>query len=122
MSDDLARAYAFLERGDMAAERTEPSSVGTAFFDDKLPRRLDSNFLRVEREADGETVRAEAARLARRAIFIPDSELGERLVPFFPEGGWRGHPRGVVGPRRGPPPKTAADRGREGRGAGPPAR
>ncbi len=73
----------------MAAERTEPSSVGTAFFVDSLPRRLDSNFLRVEREADGETVRAEAERLARRAIFVPDSELGERLVPFFEERGWR---------------------------------
>jgi spore maturation protein CgeE len=102
MSDDLARAYAFLERGDMAAERTEPSSVGTAFFDDKLPRRLDSNFLRVEREADGETVRAEAEQLGRRAIFIPDSEVGERLVPFFAERGWRVNRVVVMAQRREP--------------------
>ena len=26
---DLERAYAFLERGDMAGDRSEPSSVGT---------------------------------------------------------------------------------------------
>ncbi|TMM22966.1 MAG: GNAT family N-acetyltransferase [Actinobacteria bacterium] len=102
MSDDLARAYAFLERGDMVGERTEPSSVGTAFFDDKLPRRLDSNFLRVEREADGETVRAEAERLGRRAIFIPESELGERLVPFFQERGWRVNRVVVMAQRREP--------------------
>jgi ribosomal protein S18 acetylase RimI-like enzyme len=89
MSDDhLARAHAFLERADMAGERRVPSSVGTAVFDDAVPRRLDSNFLRVEREADPEIVQAEAERLGRRMIHIPDSALGERLVPHFLEGGW----------------------------------
>lgn len=73
----------------MAGERLESSQVGTAVFDDRVPRRLDSNFLRVEREADPETVEAEAERLDRRAIFVPDSELGERLVPHFKERGWR---------------------------------
>jgi ribosomal protein S18 acetylase RimI-like enzyme len=73
----------------MAGERTMPSRVGTAVFHEALPRRLDSNFLRVERETDGETVRAEAERLRRRMIFVPDSELGERLVPFFEERRWR---------------------------------
>ena len=73
----------------MAGERLENSQVGTAVFDDRVPRRLDSNFLRVEREADPETVEAEAERLDRRAIFVPDSELGERLVPHFKERGWR---------------------------------
>jgi ribosomal protein S18 acetylase RimI-like enzyme len=89
MVDSLARAYAFLDRADMAGERTESSSVGTAVFDDDLPKRLDSNFLRVEREADPETVRQEAERLGRRMIFVPDPELGERLVPHFEERGWR---------------------------------
>jgi ribosomal protein S18 acetylase RimI-like enzyme len=102
MTDDLARAYAFLERGDMAGDRSEPSSVGTAVFVDSLPRRLDSNFLRVEREADGETVRAEAERLGRRSIFIPDEELGERLVPFFAERGWRVNRVVVMAQRREP--------------------
>jgi len=89
MDSDLARAYAFLDRADMAGERTERSSVGTAVFDDDLPRRLDSNFLRVERETDAETVREEAERLGRRMVFVPDPELGERLVPRFEERGWR---------------------------------
>jgi ribosomal protein S18 acetylase RimI-like enzyme len=85
----LARAYAFLDKADMAGSRRLPSSVGTAVFHEALPRRLDSNFLRVEREADAETVRAEAERLGRQMIFVPDSELGERLVPFFQGRGWR---------------------------------
>ena len=89
MADGLARAYAFLGRADMAGERTESSSVGTAVFNDELPKRLDSNFLRVEREADPETVRQEAERLGRRMIIVPDSELGERLAPHFEERGWR---------------------------------
>jgi ribosomal protein S18 acetylase RimI-like enzyme len=88
MNEHLGRAYAFLERADMAGERQESSSVGTAIFDDAVPRRLDSNLLRVEREADPKTVRAEAERLGRRMIFAPDSELGERLVPYFQELGW----------------------------------
>jgi ribosomal protein S18 acetylase RimI-like enzyme len=89
MADELARAYAFLARADMAGERTADSSIGTAVIDDALPRRLDSNFLRVEREADGETVRSEAERLDRRMIFVPDPSLGEPLVPFMKKQGWR---------------------------------
>jgi ribosomal protein S18 acetylase RimI-like enzyme len=85
----LARAYAFLDKADMAGSRVLPSSVGTAVFHEALPRRLDSNFLRVEHGADPEAVRAEAERLDRQMIFIPDSELGEQLVPFFKEQGWR---------------------------------
>jgi ribosomal protein S18 acetylase RimI-like enzyme len=88
MNSHLGRAYAFLERADMAGEREEPSGVGTAVFDDAVPRRLDSNFLRVEREADPALVQAEAERLGRRMIFAPDSEVGERLVPYFQEQGW----------------------------------
>jgi ribosomal protein S18 acetylase RimI-like enzyme len=89
MSDHhLSRAYAFLERADMAGERTERSSVGTAVFDDTVPRRLDSNFLRVDHDADGKTVEAEAERFGRRMIHVPDSDLGERLVPYFRERGW----------------------------------
>ena len=88
MDSHLARAYAFMERADMAGERTERSSVGTAVYDDAVPRRLDSNFLHVQGEADAETVLAEAGRLERRMIHVPDSELGEQLVPFFKERHW----------------------------------
>ncbi len=88
MSDELARAYAFLARGEMAGERREPSQVGTAVFDDAVPKRLDSNFLRVERAVEPEAVLEEAKRLNRRMIHIEDAELGERLAPFFAERGW----------------------------------
>ena len=84
----LARAYAFLERADMTGEREERSEVGTAVFDDELPMRLDSNFLRVEREAEPTIVQAEAERLGRRMIFARDSEIGEALVPHFEARGW----------------------------------
>ena len=89
MSDDLARAYAFLDRGDTYVTRTEPSTVGTAGYLDELPRRLDANFLRVERDAEPEEVLSEARRLERRMVFVPDSDRGERLVPYFEEQGWR---------------------------------
>jgi ribosomal protein S18 acetylase RimI-like enzyme len=88
MSDALARAYAFLERADMAGERTENSPVGEAVFDEAVPRRLDSNYLHVKREADAETIQAEAERLKRRMIHVSDSELGERLAPHFKDQGW----------------------------------
>jgi ribosomal protein S18 acetylase RimI-like enzyme len=88
MNDQLARAYAFLDRADMAGERLENSQVGLAVFDDRVPRRLDSNFLRVDNDADPETVEGEAQRLGRRMIHVPDSERGERLVPHFQPKGW----------------------------------
>jgi ribosomal protein S18 acetylase RimI-like enzyme len=90
MTEDLlARAYAFLDRGDMHGNRRAPSSVGTAVYLDELPKRLDSNFLQVERDADAAEVEAEAARLDRLMIHVPDSPLGESLVPHFAERGWR---------------------------------
>jgi GNAT superfamily N-acetyltransferase len=87
--DLLARAYGLLDRGDMCGNRTAPSSVGTAVYLDELPKRLDSNFLQVDREADGAEVEAEAARLDRQMIHVPDSRIGERLEPYFTERGWR---------------------------------
>jgi len=98
----LDRAYAFLARADMAGERHESSAVGTAVFDEAVPKRLDSNFLRVERESDAETVRSEAARLERRMIYVPDSELGERLVPYFRDLHWRVNRVVVMAQRREP--------------------
>ena len=89
MTDDLKRAYAFMARGDMYGDRVAPSSVGKAVYLDELPRRLDANFLHVEREADPEEIEAEARRLERRMVFVPDTELGERIAPYFAERGWR---------------------------------
>jgi ribosomal protein S18 acetylase RimI-like enzyme len=88
MPDHLARAWRFLDRADMAGNRTVPSSVGTAVYDDEVPLRLDSNFLRVERQAEPEELVAEAKRLDRRMIVFRDTDEGERLTPFFAERGW----------------------------------
>jgi ribosomal protein S18 acetylase RimI-like enzyme len=88
MTDELARAYAFLARGDMYGNRSVPSSVGAAIYLDELPKRLDANLLRVER-GEATEIEAEAERLDRRMLFFPDPELGERVVPYFEERGWR---------------------------------
>ena len=98
----LERAYAFLDRGDTYVTRTEPSTVGTAGYLDELPRRLDANFLRIERDADPEEVLAEARRLERRMVFVPDAERGERLVPHFEQQGWRVNRVVVMAQRREP--------------------
>lgn len=89
MRDELARAYAFLARGDMGGTRTEESRFGTAVYTDELPDRFDCNYLRVEREAEPEELAAEAERLERPLIFVPDPELGGKLTPWFEEQGWR---------------------------------
>ena len=88
MPDELRRAWEFLDRADMAGGRTVPSRVGTAVYDDKVPLRLDSNFLRVELRAEAEEVLAEAERLDRRMIVFRSTDEGERLAPFFAERGW----------------------------------
>ena len=89
MRDELARAYAFMARGDMGGTRIEPSPFGTAVYTDELPRRLDGNYFRVEHDTEPEELVAEAKRLERSLIFVPDPELGERLAPWFEEHGWR---------------------------------
>jgi ribosomal protein S18 acetylase RimI-like enzyme len=101
MTEDLARAYAFLARGDMYGGRTEPSSVGTAVYLDELPKRLDANYLRVDRGAPAE-IEAEAKRLERRMLFLPDTELGERVAPDLAERGWRVNRVTVMAQRREP--------------------
>src|ERR1041385_3922425 len=102
VAEHLKRAHAFLERADMAGERLENSQVGMAIFDDRVPRRLDCNFRRVDAEADPETVQSEAERLGRRMIHVPDSEIGERLVPPFRSKGRVVRRHLVMGPLRGP--------------------
>jgi ribosomal protein S18 acetylase RimI-like enzyme len=106
---DLARAYAFLARGEMAGERREPSTVGTAVFDDAVPKRLDSNFLRVEREVAPEAVLGEARRLRRRMIHVEDADLGERLAPFFAERRWLVRRHVVMAQLRDPEPGRNGD-------------
>jgi ribosomal protein S18 acetylase RimI-like enzyme len=89
MRDELTRAYAFLERGDMCGTRTVDSPYGRAVYTNEVPKRSDSNYLWVEREAEPEELVAEAKRLRRRLIFVPNPAQGEQLVPWFAEHGWR---------------------------------
>ncbi|HSS81937.1 MAG TPA: GNAT family N-acetyltransferase [Gaiellaceae bacterium] len=89
MRKELARSYAFMARGDMGGTRVVESPVGRAVYTDELPRRLDGNYLWVDRASDAEELVAEAARLERRLIFVPDPELGDALAPWFKEHGWR---------------------------------
>ena len=86
----------------MAGERVEPASVGTAVYDDAVPKRLDSNILRVEREAAPEAVLAEARRLGRRMIHVEDTVLGERLARAFGDWGWLVRRHVVMAQRREP--------------------
>ena len=79
----------FMARGDMSGTRVEESPFGRAVYTDELPRRLDGNYLWVDRAAEPEELVAEAARLERRLIFVPDPELGDALAPWFEEQGWR---------------------------------
>jgi ribosomal protein S18 acetylase RimI-like enzyme len=86
---DLGRAYAFLARGDMGGTRSEASPFGRAVYTDETPLRYDGNYLWVDRAAEPEELAAEARRLERRMIFVPDSTLGDRLAPWFEQHGWR---------------------------------
>jgi ribosomal protein S18 acetylase RimI-like enzyme len=89
MRDELARAYAFMARGDMGGTREVKSPLGTAVYTDELPGRLDGNYFRLERDAEPEQVVANAKRLERSLIFVPDPELSGKLTPWFSEQGWR---------------------------------
>jgi ribosomal protein S18 acetylase RimI-like enzyme len=88
MREELARAYEFMARGDMSGTRVIESPFGRAVYTDELPRRLDGNYLWVDR-GEAEELAAEAARLERRLIFVPDPELGDALAPWFEEQSWR---------------------------------
>jgi GNAT superfamily N-acetyltransferase len=73
----------------MSGTRVVESPVGRAVYTDELPRRLDGNYLWVDRASEPEELVAEAARLERRLIFVPDPELGDALAPWFKQKGWR---------------------------------
>src|SRR5437870_2353662 len=89
MRDELARAYAFMARGDMGGTRVAESPFGRAVYADELPRRLDGNYLWVDRPAEPEELVAEATRLERRLIFVPDPAIGDALAQWFEEQSWR---------------------------------
>jgi ribosomal protein S18 acetylase RimI-like enzyme len=104
MSEDLRRALDFLPRADMAGTRTEPTRFGTAVYDDRVPKRYDSNYLLVEGippETTAEELAADSERHGRRMIFFGDETAAELLVPGFRALGWR-IDRHVFMAQRGP--------------------
>jgi ribosomal protein S18 acetylase RimI-like enzyme len=87
MSDDVARAFAFMRRGDIRGTHERPFRFGTAVFTPELPRRFDSNLLYVDRPVDEPAeLAAEAellfseAGLAHRVILFRDAEQGDRAA------------------------------------------
>jgi len=89
---ELRRAYEFLARADMAGERTEPTRFGVAVYDDRIPKRYDSNYLLVETVPPGtaaEELAADARAHGRPMIFFRDERSAEPLVAGFRALGWR---------------------------------
>jgi ribosomal protein S18 acetylase RimI-like enzyme len=89
---DLRRAYELLARGDMGGTRTEPTRFGSAVYDDRVPKRYDSNYLLVERLPEGTTagaLAADAERHGRRMIFFAHGVAAQPLVAGFRRLGWR---------------------------------
>ena len=100
---DLERIFAFAAHGDMGGERTVPSRYGTAVYSDRIPKRSDANYLRVERPVpDAQSLIDEMRRLDRRMAFFPDSDAGDRLAPAFQQRGWRIDWHVIMAQRRRP--------------------
>ena len=98
MPDDLARAFEFMARADMAGTGSARWRFGTAVFSVELPLRHDSNYLLAG--ALGPTVAAEEliaqADAARRpdgthypVVLIPREDAAARLAPEMQERGWQ---------------------------------
>jgi ribosomal protein S18 acetylase RimI-like enzyme len=89
---DLRRAYELLARGDMGGTRREPTRFGSAVYDDRVPKRYDSNYLLVESLPDDTTageLAADAERHGRRMIFFAHGVASQPLVADFEALGWR---------------------------------
>ena len=103
MTEDLARAWAFMRRGDAAGDSEEPTPLGIAVRDSRLPLRQDSNYLLVERSATAGQIVAELERLE-----LPIASVQEESL-LLDESGAEVQHRGVVMVHRGPVPATARD-------------
>ena len=112
MTDDVTRIRAF-ERSmfERVSTRVEPFAWGTAFLDERFPKRWDSNFLWVERALEGVRVDelvAEADRvlggagLAHRELGGLADADGARLAPELEALGWESGPHVTMVYRREP--------------------
>jgi ribosomal protein S18 acetylase RimI-like enzyme len=97
VATELERALDFLALADHGGTRQEPFAYGTARFDERVPRRWDSNFLLVEQLTDDVTaadLAEEAERiqggagLQHRKLEVRDEAAGGRLEPAFRALGW----------------------------------
>ena len=75
LNDETARAWEFMRRADAAGDSNEPSRLGTAVRDHRVPLRHDSNYLLVERPASPEEISAELRRLDLPVATVPDESL-----------------------------------------------
>ena len=110
MDDDFARTMRFIRwLQEATSTRREPWRWGTALFNDDIPQRYFSNFVRVERSLAGvevaelveETDRAMAA-FAHRLISVEDEADGERVALGLAEQGYAGDHSAVLALRRDP--------------------
>jgi ribosomal protein S18 acetylase RimI-like enzyme len=113
---DLERAVEFLRLADHSGTRSEPFAYGTAIFDERVPRRWDSNYLHVHDGLESvsvERLAAEAERiqggagLVHRKLEVRDEAAGTRLEPGFRELGWTVHRNLLMALRREPDRRTA---------------
>jgi ribosomal protein S18 acetylase RimI-like enzyme len=97
VATELERALEFLALADRGGTREEPFAYGTAQFDERLPRRWDSNYLLIVSLPDDVTAEhlareAEriqgAAGLRHRKLEVRDERAGRRLEPGFRKLGW----------------------------------
>jgi ribosomal protein S18 acetylase RimI-like enzyme len=90
MTDDLRRAFEFMERGDIGGLHTEHTRLGTLHADPRHPRRSDSNYHAVDRlpeevsadELEGDVERAQAAvgrSRARKQMIDAKHGIAERV-------------------------------------------
>ena len=110
MNEELARAWAFMRRADAAGDTQEPSPLGVAVRDSRLPLRQDSNYLLVDRPATSEEIVAELRRVELAIATVADESL------LLDETGAGVAHRGLVMVHRGPTPaspREAVEVGRE---------
>jgi ribosomal protein S18 acetylase RimI-like enzyme len=107
----IVEAFRWVE--DVTSTRIVPSPLGTALYNDDVPERYDSNFLRVEGSdgtLDATEVIAEADRrfdgYAHREVIVEDPRRGAAMATAFAERGWRVD-RLVTMAHRGPPEQVA---------------
>jgi hypothetical protein len=102
MNEETVRAWEFMRRADSAGDSNEPSPLGTAVRDRRVPLRHDSNYLLVERRATAAEIAAELRRLNLPIATLPD----ESLLTGSTDGAQIQH-RGLVMVHRGAAPYPA---------------